>query len=993
MSTTSGPRSVGQVTKASGGKKNSTGSKASSGDGVFKSKALNPEQQIIASIINDTKKDNDIEAKVEKVMELTKASKDDAIVALHDCDYDLNRAVTKILEGDSDDAGWTTINTKKDKKDKNSSKNASDSKQPNGLAKQSTGQKGVRGKDGFGKPRQSEDRPGKEQNRRGKRDENCNIHDGEQNDDSKPRAPRREGRGPRQENDGQQNNRRLNNIRGRGGRGTRTFSNQQRATQVVSNTAVTATAATGKTTETDDFPNSIDTWSNTTADPNARPAPVPITSMTVGNWSDVVSGTNEDWSEEDYESNLMETKVFVASSKTAGEDILSKKAPVADGSVSSRAIDQNRSKEAGAQILQSLKGSQQPLTQPQIPPQSQQPANKFLNQTYISKQSASESIKSLVGITSQTTGHVPHGVSGISPSQQSQVLSKAQQQPPTRLPQQRRPMRIPESAVEMPSNNAVTSLGVQFGALDVRFGSDPSTSFKAGPNLPFDTTQLKSVVVPLHQTPGQQPMNIPPPSATSSLLSSAPSASFDPQSKGSLAADSLRQSSDIMKNLVASNKPNEPSQIDRTSQKSATAKSVLDSVKGQDVYTSTSDSYKGQSASYAIGGGNVYHGSGASSFHGGQPAPQYNVYPSQNITYSTPSSYSGYSSATTSKPSMKDLDHTSSATSQPSHRQSSYQELVNSTQTTNVLKNSLSAPGKGVSAVSQGTTGNAAANTNIPSNVPQMMSGMYPQYIMPPGPFFPNMVFDPTGLQMPPTGQDTSQFARGGPYNPNVPDSSKFSRVSEGADPPSGPNSTAAGAVVSQPSQFMSLPPGYGYYYMPGMQAGIFPPGGVPFAPVPPASSAYPTGPSAFAKNSTPYGSFHSAYDTTGLPGPPTDYGVKNCGPYGQSTGGQQTGGPGKGMGAATNDIMGGGSNQPTHGKSHGAGPKMNYGSSNQPSYNLAASQGGSYGNSYVVPPQGYPDSNPGTSRPGPGMGQGIKSTNPSNKTYPSNLYSNQQPW
>lgn len=553
-------------------------------------------------------------------------------------------------------------------------------------------------------------------------------------------------------------------------------------------------------------------------------------------------------------------------------------------------------------------------------------------------------------------------------------------------------MRIPESAVEMPSNNPITALGVQFGALDVRFGSDPPTSFK---NISFETTQLKSVVPPLHQTGqhGQQAINIPQ-SATSSLLSSAPS-SFDQQSK-SLAADSLRQSSDIMKTLVPSNKPNDPqidrtpidrsqidrSQIDRSSQKQ-TGKSVLDSVKGQDVYSS-SDSYKGQSGSYGISG-NVYHGSSSSTFHG-QP-PQYNVnaYPSQNAPYSTSSSYSGYSSATSSKPSMKDLDHTSS--SQPSNRQSSYQELVNSTQTTNVLKNSLSTPGK-VSGQSQ--TGNPGS-TSIPSNVPQMMSGMYPQYIMPPGPFFPNMVFDPTGLQMPapPAGQDTSQFARG--YNPNGPDS-KFSRVSD-SDPPSGPNSAAAGPVVSQPSQFMSLPPGYGYYYMPGMQAGIFPPAGVPFAPVPPASSAYPTGPSAFGKNSTPYGSFHSAYDTTGLPGPPTDYGVKTSGPYGQSTGGQQAAASGKGMGPATNDIMGGGSNQPTHGKSHGSGPKMNYGSSNQPSYNLGGSQGGSYGNSYVVPSQGYPDSNPGSSRPGPGMGQGIKSTNPSNKTYPSNLYSNQQPW
>lgn len=51
--------------------------------------------------MNDKVDVSDIEKKISKIMELTGASKDKAIVALHDCANELDKAIDMILEGDS----------------------------------------------------------------------------------------------------------------------------------------------------------------------------------------------------------------------------------------------------------------------------------------------------------------------------------------------------------------------------------------------------------------------------------------------------------------------------------------------------------------------------------------------------------------------------------------------------------------------------------------------------------------------------------------------------------------------------------------------------------------------------------------------------------------------------------------------------------------------------------------------------------------------------
>lgn len=76
------------------------------------------------------------------------------------------------------------------------------------------------------------------------------------------------------------------------------------------------------------FPNSIDTWTNSTAEVASKPSNTDQGigvggTLRVGQWSDV-AGT-EDWSEEDWDAKVMETKVFTPSSKAVDGPAVSQK--------------------------------------------------------------------------------------------------------------------------------------------------------------------------------------------------------------------------------------------------------------------------------------------------------------------------------------------------------------------------------------------------------------------------------------------------------------------------------------------------------------------------------------------------------------------------------------------------------------------------------------------------------------------------------------------
>ncbi|XP_047381175.1 ubiquitin-associated protein 2 isoform X2 [Sciurus carolinensis] len=80
------------------------------------------EQMRLAQVIFD-KNDSDFEAKVKQLMEVTGKNQDECIVALHDCNGDMNKAINILLEGNSDTTSWETVGGKKKNFGKESSEN------------------------------------------------------------------------------------------------------------------------------------------------------------------------------------------------------------------------------------------------------------------------------------------------------------------------------------------------------------------------------------------------------------------------------------------------------------------------------------------------------------------------------------------------------------------------------------------------------------------------------------------------------------------------------------------------------------------------------------------------------------------------------------------------------------------------------------------------------------------------------------------------------
>ncbi|XP_040434700.1 ubiquitin-associated protein 2-like isoform X4 [Falco naumanni] len=80
------------------------------------------EQIRLAQMIYD-KNDTDFEDKVKQLMEVTGKNQDECIVALHDCNGDMNRAINILLEGSSDTTSWETVGGKKKSLGKESSEN------------------------------------------------------------------------------------------------------------------------------------------------------------------------------------------------------------------------------------------------------------------------------------------------------------------------------------------------------------------------------------------------------------------------------------------------------------------------------------------------------------------------------------------------------------------------------------------------------------------------------------------------------------------------------------------------------------------------------------------------------------------------------------------------------------------------------------------------------------------------------------------------------
>lgn len=379
---------------------------------------MTQEQLRIASLMNEKTDLTELETKVKTLMSLTRIDFDSAIVALHDCDGDLEAAADKILVDDFKN-DFIESKPRKFKNDKtNAQVLSNDLNKSSGGNRQPHG-RGARGGRGSFKPRNdSEPRP-ENGERRGRE-----------------RPPRQERPENERDND--------RGFRGRGARGAGNMNRNRGSRTFVSNSRPPQTheeivdKPVPGSPRNDTLGDKIGTWEPTDG---SKPASAPISHLTVGNWSDVV---REDLSEDETTSGKISSAVFVPSGKTLRED----PEPPASGYEHNRSplqqqqlqqhppMDQSRA--AGAQLLQSLK---------------QSPNQHVQNSTGLYNQSASESLKTLVGISAQ----------GYQGSSDQNKLDNSVNHSVKKM------SRIPSSAVEMPSNDPVTALGVQFGALDVNF--------------------------------------------------------------------------------------------------------------------------------------------------------------------------------------------------------------------------------------------------------------------------------------------------------------------------------------------------------------------------------------------------------------------------------------------------------------------------------------------------------------------------------------------
>ncbi|XP_073445914.1 ubiquitin-associated protein 2 isoform X3 [Dendrobates tinctorius] len=484
------------------------------------------EQIRLAQMIYD-KNDADFEDKVKQLMEVTGKNQDECIVALHDCNGDVNRAINILLEGNSDTTSWETVGGKKKSIGKESSENK-ENREKRGDREASRG-RGTSNRRGRGGSRGREFRVEE------------NGVDSGPGDRPADRGRRGRGRG----------------FGGRGrGRGAGRFSAQGMGTFNPADYTEPST--------NDGFGVKAEVWETGQSDGDDG----------TGAWRNSI----EEWTAEDWNEDLSETKVFTASSVptenhiTPGQSIdlvalLQKPQQNSDpGSAGFESTQQQNfgqalvftnsqhssqitpagssataissftppslssvlgsgfgeigstklTNSAGAQILEQLKNpglgqfatpsSQQsasttassswdikPVPQPSVLSQfdfkSQPEPSPVLSQLAQRQQHQIQPVTAPPpGLESfsqaklretspvDTTSNVSKMIQLPNLSLDSQAMSVQQTQQQKHLkPQKRRTpptSKIPSSAVEMPGSADVTGLNVQFGALE--FGSEPS---------------------------------------------------------------------------------------------------------------------------------------------------------------------------------------------------------------------------------------------------------------------------------------------------------------------------------------------------------------------------------------------------------------------------------------------------------------------------------------------------------------------------------------
>ncbi|CAG2101213.1 unnamed protein product [Medioppia subpectinata] len=889
------------------------------------------EQIRIANLMNDKMDDNDLKAKIDQIIELTGSSRDDAVVALHDCDNDTAKAIDMILEleGDSLDSQWRSTGKKKKPPKSASNANTDENLKPDSNRDSNRGDQNRDGKHlsskpnsrlqsrGGGPPRLQRAALANRGGQRKPREQNkTNVSEKSDNTEDAvfkpldPMAPpsRRGDRRGRGRGGSSRGNRGA--FSGGAGRGTSQRIFQNRGIQ-----------------SNDGFPNSIDTWTNSTADQNNSKATLSTdcNTMTVGNWSDIA--TNEDWSEEDWEPNHMETKVFTPSTKISEKEemevrdhpsnqtsglsqFMSKPTVDANQSMSSLLssnVSRNPNVAAGQTLLHQIQ-------------QSNAAQNPALNQYSLSyNKQATESIKSLVGLNSGANfsannadllSNSDRDLDSLSSSQPSGLSNK------TSRIKQTRPSKIPESAVEMPSNDTIAALGVHFGTLE--FGSD---QFSLG-------TDFSDTVSHVNKAKKADANSLP----QSSMLSQSSESTYRPSTTSSI-KDSNKGVSPIISNPVLGGHQSMASDslLDRSNKSSVGqfAHKVLERNNKSD-YSSVPSQQNVNSADITSNYKNTY--SSDTSYNYSTTTPSSYSYSNSQSVYGNPvvgnysTNFSGTNIGNTSNSSnqkLRDMDSGSQQKQYDVSNNSVGSLGLNSTVTTNVLKNTLSATGKGVH--------------NVPPGVATPVLST-PYIVQNPGvPIYPMGI--PYDLQFQTTARDHN-------FGPYTQQDVKYGRGSDNEVIPASTSQTGVSQTHNQ-TFVNTFPPGYGFYLAPGinmMPQSIYPTAG-PLYPVPQPQNTGSAG-SAFPKANTTYGShsYNSGYDS--ISAQTQDY-VKQS--YPQSV--QQHN---KGItGSNTSDLTSG--NTSIYSKNHSQiksydkqgfqtqTPAFNLSAGNQSAGNISSSYGGAY--------------------------------------------------
>ncbi|XP_023266420.1 ubiquitin-associated protein 2-like isoform X2 [Seriola lalandi dorsalis] len=222
------------------------------------------EQIRLAQMIYD-KNDADFEDKVKQLIEVTGKTQDECMVALHDCNEDVNRAINFLLESNSDTNSWETVGKKRNLGKEGGPSEIKESREKKGGEREASRGRGGSNRRGRGISR----------GREGRLEENgFEVAPGERGGD-RGRRGRGRGAGAR--------------GRGRAAAGNR-FSSQGMGTF----NPADYTANSGARQET---------WEGDGNEPAEG----------TGTWG----GNLEDWNSEDWNEDLSETKVFTASSAPA----------------------------------------------------------------------------------------------------------------------------------------------------------------------------------------------------------------------------------------------------------------------------------------------------------------------------------------------------------------------------------------------------------------------------------------------------------------------------------------------------------------------------------------------------------------------------------------------------------------------------------------------------------------------------------------------------